>query len=75
MWDFKKHSDNIAVIEESGSIVTYGELTEHANNLTDMIPERSLVFCLCKNTIGSLLGYTAFLNAKIVPLMLDESVN
>jgi len=75
MWDFKKYIDNIAVIQESGSVVTYGELLEHTNNLSDKIQEKCLVFCLCKNSIGSLLGYVAFLNAKIVPLMLDDGVD
>jgi long-chain acyl-CoA synthetase len=75
MWDLKEHIDNIAVIQESGAVVTYGELLEHSNDLTEKMPERSLVVCLCKNSIGSLLGYVAFLNAKIVPLMLDGGVD
>jgi acyl-CoA synthetase (AMP-forming)/AMP-acid ligase II len=75
MWDFQKYANNIAVIQESGSIVTYGDLLETSLDLTETIPKRSLVLCLCKNSPGSLLGYTAFLNAQIVPLMFDESVD
>ena len=75
MWDFKKHIDNIAAIEESGNIITYGDLVKYSDNLADNISERSLVLCLCKNNLGSLLGYVAFINAKIVPLMLDEGID
>jgi len=75
MWDFQKYANNIAVIQESGSIVTYGDLLETSLDLTETMPKRSLVLCLCKNSPGSLLGYTAFLNAQIVPLMFDESVD
>ena len=75
MWDFQKYANNIAVIQESGSVVTYGDLLASSLDLTETMPKRSLVLCLCKNSLGSLLGYTAFLNAHIVPLMLDESVD
>ena len=75
MWDFQKYANNITVIQESGSVVTYGDLLETSLDLTETIPKRSLVLCLCKNSLGSLLGYSAFLNAQIVPLMLDESVD
>jgi len=75
IWDFQKYASNIAVVQESGSVVTYGDLLKASLNLTETIPKRSLVLCLCKNSLGSLLGYTAFLNAQIVPLMLDEGVD
>jgi len=75
MWDLQKYANNIAVIQESGSVVTYGDLLASSLDLTETMPKRSLVLCLCKNSLGSLLGYTAFLNAQIVPLMLDESVD
>lgn len=75
MWDFQRYANNIAVIQESGSVVTYEDLLEYSLNITETMPKRSLVLCLCKNSLGSLLGYTAFLNAQIVPLMLDENVD
>ena len=75
MWDFQRYANNIAVIQESGRVVTYGDLLETSFDLAETIPKRSLVLCLCKNSLGSLLGYTAFLNAQIVPLMFDQSVD
>ena len=75
IWDFEKHANNIAVVQESGSVITYGDLLDASRDLAETVPERSLVLCLCKNSPGSLLGYITFLNAQIVPLLLDESVD
>ena len=75
MWDLGAHFDNIALIQESGCEVTYGELKEYSESLSDHIPDRCLVFCLCNNSLASVVGYVAFINAGIVPLLLDESVD
>ena len=75
MWDFGKFSNNVAVITESGERVSYSALAEYCSSLTCHIPHRRLVFNLCRNELGSLVGYTAFLNAKIVPLMLKADLD
>ena len=78
MWDFGKFSNNVAVITESGERVSYSALAEYCSSLTCHIPHRCLVFNLCRNELGSLVGYVACLNAKVIPLMLkadlDESL-
>lgn len=75
MWDFGKFSNNVAVITESGERVSYSALAEYCSSLTRHIPHRCLVFNLCRNELGSLVGYVAFLNAKIVPLMLKADLD
>lgn len=75
MWDLGKYANNIAVIDDNGERLTYGALAECGNTLADKIARRCLVFCLCRNSIGALVGYTAFLNHRIVPLMLDASLD
>lgn len=75
MWDLGANFDSTALIQESGDEVTYGELNEYTRNLSGCIPERCLVFCLTRNSIASVIGYVAFLNARIVPLLLDENVD
>ena len=75
IWDFKKYYDNIAAIDELGNKISYKELEDSGTNLTKYIESRSLVFSLCSNTIGSLVGYTGFLNNNIVPLMLDGDID
>lgn len=74
MWDFKKHTNKIVAISETSSI-SYLELEESSKILTNVIKNRCLVFCLCSNEIGSLFGYTTFLNNKIVPLLVDSGLN
>ena len=75
MWNFGKFSNNVAVITESGERVSYSALAEYCSSLTCHIPHRCLVFNLCRNELGSLVGYAAFLNAKIVPLMLKADLD
>ena len=40
--------------------------------LAENIGKRCLVFCLCKNEIGSILGYVSFVNNGIVPVLLNS---
>ncbi len=75
MWNLDKYKDNIAVITESGDKITYADISLHCTELTANIPSHSLVFNLCRNEIGSLVGYAGFLNAKIVPLMLKSDLD
>ena len=74
MWKLNNFKNNIAVITENGKNISYGELDLYCRKLTDNIKNRCLVFNLCKNEIGSLVGYIGFLNARIVPLMLKADL-
>ena len=74
-WKLNKFKNNTAVITESGQKITYEELDAHCQSLTDKIGRRCLVFNLCRNETASLAGYTGFLNAKIVPLMLKADLD
>lgn len=58
-------------IEESGRGVYLSDLHSISQNIASFIDEKSIVFCLCKNTLGALAGYISFLENKIVPIMLD----
>lgn len=75
MWNFSVYKNNIAVIDENSNRITYGELDLYCKKLTDNIQKRCLVFNLCSNEIGSLVGYVGFLNAKIVPVMLKADLD
>lgn len=75
MWNFKNSKDKVAAIQENGQYITYGQLNEMAQTIEKQIPTRSLVFCLCENSIGSLVGYTSFIQKRIVPLLLDSGLN
>ncbi|MBP3516189.1 MAG: hypothetical protein J6K65_08245, partial [Alphaproteobacteria bacterium] len=74
MWNFNKFQDNTAVILPDGREVSYPELQRLSNSLGAKIADRSLIFNLCSNTLGSLLGYVSALEHRNVPLMLDEHI-
>ena len=69
----KKDRSRIAAVDDSGRSVTYGEICDFAKEFADQLPGRSLIFILSENKIGSLLGYTASLINRIVPLILSAS--
>lgn len=71
MWELNQFSDNIALIDDKGITMTYGELESFSQKLYSTINRRCLVFCLCKNEIGSILGYVTFVNHNIVPVLLN----
>ena len=67
----KKRKDRVAVIDDSGKSITYGEICDFLILFGKHLPSRSLIFILSENRIGSLLGYTSALSNKIVPLILS----
>lgn len=71
MWDFEKYKENVALQDEFGRKLTYNELANETKSLSESIGKRALVFCLCENKIGSVIGYSAFINAGIVPVLLN----
>lgn len=71
MWDFDRYQSNIAVKDELGIVLTYGELQAENDKLFEVINRRCLVFCLCTNSIGSIIGYTAFVQKGVTPVLLN----
>ncbi len=72
IWNLEEHKGKTALIEESGLQMTYEDLDSEAYALAERIGHRCLVFSLCRNEIGSVLGYTAFINHGIVPVMVSS---
>ncbi len=71
IWNIRDHRESIAVITEDGREYSYELLADYCNTLAEKIEPRSLVFTLCQNDLGSLVGYVAFLNHNSVQLMLN----
>ena len=69
----KKDQSKIAVVDDSGESLTYGLLCQFANEMKAALPYRTLVFILAENSIGSLIGYTSFLNNHVVPLIISNN--
>ena len=72
IWNLEKFRDHIAMIDEFGTEMTYGELNVETQALASTIGRRCLVFSLCRNEIGSVLGYTAFINNGIVSVQVNS---
>lgn len=72
MWNLENYKNNIAIIDESKDIVTYHQLNKECQELAKVVKQRCLVFSLCENSIGSMIGYIGFLNNNIVSVMLSS---
>ena len=68
-----KDREKIAVVDDSGQSVTYGDICDFSVEFAKHLPHRTLFFILSENRIGSLLGYTASLSNRIVPLILSAA--
>jgi len=67
--------DRIALINEDGVSLRYADLEHFSILLNEKVKKRSLVFSLCTNAFGSLLGYYSFISNGIVPIMVEASLD
>lgn len=74
LFDYALHhpQDTLAVTDDGRSL-RYEELNKLAEDMKEEVGHR-LVFVLCRNTPGSLLGYLALLSSGAVPLLLDAEM-
>ena len=74
--DVDKHNQSkMAVKDDSGYSMTYGDVCRTIEEFDALNLPRSVVFCLCENCAGSLIGYMAFENNKQVPLLLSAGLD
>ncbi|MCM1568111.1 MAG: AMP-binding protein [Roseburia sp.] len=67
----EKPKDRIAVLEDTGEQYSYGELCDFVEEFGGWLPERSLIFILCRNTMATMAGHVAAIENQIVPLMIS----
>ena len=65
--------DRIAIISDTGERLTYSELEERVNIRAKKMERGVLQFCLCKNTIESIVEYLACLESGAPVVMLDAT--
>lgn len=70
----KHKKDTLALIDNENNRITYGELAELMNTVGKQVEPRSLIFILCKNTVGSMVGYLGFIEHDAVPVTLNEKI-
>ena len=69
------HANNVALLGDGGERLTYAELERAADELQTHVGRRCLVFCLCENSPGSMLGYVSCLRHGVVPLLLAKDLD
>ncbi len=74
IWDFNQFKDNTALVDEQGRKLTYDEFNTEVSALAETICHRCLIFSLCRNEMGSVIGYTSFLNNEIVTCQLSSNM-
>lgn len=74
MWDLQKYADNIALRDDCGHVLTYGQLATASVEFAEAVGGRCLIFILCDNVLGSLIGYVGALNGRVVPVMLRHDL-
>lgn len=67
----KKNRKDIAVIDDNGLSMSYGDICDFSSVFAQYIPKRKLIFIFAENTIGSLLGYLSSMINRIVPLIIS----
>ncbi len=71
----RKQQDKLALIDNEDNRISYGELAGLMNTVGSMVESRSLIFLLCKNTVGSMVGYLGFVERGAVPVTLNAKID
>ena len=74
MWDLHRFAANVAVKDDRGQTLTYADLAAASEKFAESVGDRCLIFILCDNELGSLIGYAGALNGRIVPVMLRHDL-
>jgi len=67
--------ESLAAIDSAGRTLKYGELIDFSMQITHYIPKRSVVFLLAENNVGGIAWSIGFINAGIVPLLLNAQID
>ena len=67
------YKERIAIIADDGTRLTYGELAERVAARAKELQRGVLQFCLCKNSIESIVEYLACLEAGASVVLLDAT--
>lgn len=69
----ESHPQEILAVTDDGERIPYAQMNTLAKKLRELVGHR-LVFVLCRNTPGSLLGYLGLLQSGGVSLLLDADI-
>lgn len=70
----RQDPNQIALIDDRGQQMTYGELTDFINTYPSTLPQRSLVFAMAQNKVSFVAQLLALINQGHVPLLLSTEL-
>ena len=70
----EREPERLLAVTEAGERLTLGDLNAAAQRFAQAVGGHRLVFLLCGNTPGALLGYLSCLRTGAVPLLLDAQL-
>ena len=73
LFEFSQFLSNIAIKTDAGDEMTYAQLQNDADELKSVLKKSSLAFCLCSNTIASIVGYVSFIQNNVATVLLDAN--
>lgn len=73
IFDLSKYKYSVAIIADDGTRLTYSELAEYVAHRAKELERGVLQFCLCKNSIESIVEYLACLEAGAPAVLLDAT--
>ncbi len=65
----------VAAVDAQGNTLAYGELTDFADKVGQLMPARSLFFLLVENNVGGIAWTIGNILAKKVPLILNAHID
>ena len=68
-------SDRPAALDDSGQVLTYGDLAENSVQLASLVPARTVALVLVRNTLGCVAAIVSLINQAMVPILLDASAD
>ena len=71
----EQYNNQVFLMSDSGDSLTYQEAANLADRMVSAIPQQSLVFLLCQNSVSCIAAYFGLLRKKCVPLLLDQNLN
>ena len=70
----KPDKNKMAIKDDSGYCLTYADVCRTIEEFDALKLPRSVIFCLCENCAGSLIGYLAYETNGQVPLLLGAGL-
>lgn len=71
----KKDPQHTAIIDNLGTLISYGGLREFSETFYSAIQKRCLIFILCEDSAGALAAYVSCLDNRVVPLMVSAGID